>query len=156
MGSTGKFSRKHILAIVFALLYVAALAPPAGAQSVNVNLSGAAKDESGAIIPGVSITATNTQTGLVKTAITNEDGRYSILSIPPGTYDLHADLPGFATTVHRSQEFRVGTTVVLDFTLKVSSVAETVEVTADTAKIDTTQSQVSTIITPNTIDNLPT
>jgi len=145
------------LSVSFLLLVCLTARPQAvSAQQVNANLSGAVKDESGAMIPGVTVTATNTQTGLVKSALTNEEGRYSILSMPPGTYNVQAELPGFATSVQRNREFLVGTTVTLDITMKVASTAETVEVTTDTAKIDTTQSQVATVITPSTMDNLPT
>ena len=151
-----EFYRDNLLKIAFAWLFLAILVPALAAQGVNVTVAGTVKDESGAIIPGVSVTITNNQTGLVKTAVTNEEGRYSVLSMPPGIYELKAELPGFATSVQRNQEFRVGTTVTLDITMKVAATTETVEVTTDTAKIDTTQSQVSTIITPSTIDDLPT
>jgi hypothetical protein len=74
----------------------------------------------------------------------------------PGIYNVQAELPGFATSLQRGREFLVGTTVTLDIVLKVASTSETVEVTADAGKIDTTQSQVATVVTPATIDNLPT
>lgn len=149
---SGKNVAEIIILILFGIDYYA---PAAMAQFVNASLSGVIKDESGATIPGVNVTATNIQTGLAKTGLTDEEGSYSILSIPPGNYDVKAELPGFATLIQRNREFLVGTTVALDIVLKVASTAETVEVTTDTAKIDTTQSQVSTLITPSTIDNLP-
>jgi len=140
----------------FVIVFIVVFGGVSTAQIANVVVGGSVRDESGALIPGVTITVTNTRTGLVRTAVTNEEGRYSILSMPSGTYDVQAELPGFATSVQRGREFLVGTTVTLDITMKVASTAETIEVTTDTAKVDATQSQVSTIITPTTIENLPT
>jgi hypothetical protein len=64
-------------------------------SSSNASVSGFIQDPSQAFIPGVGITATNTQTGVVSTATTNESGTYTILSLLPGTYRLTAELPGF-------------------------------------------------------------
>src|SRR5437870_13686833 len=69
------------------------------AQFGNASVGGFVQDPSGAYVPGVSITATNTQTGVVTTALTNEAGAYNIPSVLPGTYKLTAELPGFKTQV---------------------------------------------------------
>src|SRR5215475_605326 len=113
-----KKSRNLLLAVCISFCLLS-LAPAAMGQLADANLSGTTRDESGAVIPGVSITATNKQTGSVRTSVTNEEGRYSILSVPPGIYDVQAELPGFATSVQRGREFLVGTTVTLDITLRV-------------------------------------
>ena len=69
------------------------------AQSGNASVAGFVQDTSQAFIPGVTVTATNTQTGVVTTVITNESGTYNIPSLLPGTYKLSAELPGFKTQV---------------------------------------------------------
>ena len=67
------------------------------AQSSNANLSGTVSDAGKAFIPGVTVTATNTETGVVSTAVSNETGTYTIPSLLPGTYKVSAELPGFQT-----------------------------------------------------------
>ena len=69
------------------------------AQTSNASVGGFVQDPSGAFIPGVSVTATNTQTGVATTAVTNESGAYNITSLLPGIYKLSAELPGFRTRV---------------------------------------------------------
>src|SRR6266853_4535009 len=67
------------------------------AQTTNANLGGTVSDSSKALIPGVTVTATNTATGIVSTVVTNETGAYNFASLQPGTYKLSAELPGFRT-----------------------------------------------------------
>ena len=65
------------------------------AQTSNATLGGTVSDSTGALIPGVSITATNTQTGVVTTVISNEAGAYQFASLQPGSYKVSAELGGF-------------------------------------------------------------
>src|SRR6185295_17655061 len=65
------------------------------AQTSNASVGGFVQDTSQAVVPGVTVTATNTQTGVVTKTLTNEAGTYTILSLLPGTYRLSAELPGF-------------------------------------------------------------
>ncbi len=69
------------------------------AQNFNASVSGFAQDSTQAYIPGVTVTATNTATGVTTTAITNESGAYNIQGMLPGTYKLTGELPGFRTQV---------------------------------------------------------
>src|SRR5215831_18761747 len=68
-------------------------------QNFNASVGGFAQDTTQAFIPGVTITATNTQTGVAATAVTNESGAYNIPSLLPGIYKLSAELPGFRPQV---------------------------------------------------------
>jgi hypothetical protein len=94
----------------------------------NATLSGTVSDATGALIPGVEVTARNSDTGLVSTVVTNESGTYRFASLPPGSYELSAALPGF-----QPQTFRLtlGTAQQIrqNFTLQVGGVAQAVEVT---------------------------
>jgi hypothetical protein len=112
-------------------------------------------DQSGAIIAGATITAVSTQTGLPKTGESDTDGRYTILNLAPGVYDVRAEAKGFATVIQRNSEFLVGTTITLDFQMQVSSVMQSVEVTAATPEIQLTQSVVSRILESKELDDLP-
>src|SRR6266849_2485779 len=64
-------------------------------QSTNATVSGTVSDSSGAVLPGVSVTATNTGTGVVTSGVSNESGVYNFASLLPGTYKVSAELPGF-------------------------------------------------------------
>src|SRR5215470_11603863 len=74
-------------------------------QSSNANLSGTVSDAGKAFIPGVTVTATNTETGVVTTAVSNEAGTYTIPSLLPGTYKVSAELPGFQTQTFTNVKF---------------------------------------------------
>src|SRR5687768_17480836 len=66
-------------------------------QSSNATLTGTVSDAARALIPGVTVTATNTETGIVSSGISNESGVYNISGLLPGVYDVSAELPGFQT-----------------------------------------------------------
>src|SRR5437868_15185105 len=83
--------------IVGVLLILLALSLQAFSQSSNAILSGTVADAGKALIPGVSITVTNTETGVVSTGLTNESGTYNVPSLLPGLYKVSAELPGFQT-----------------------------------------------------------
>lgn len=70
------------------------------AQSTNATLGGTVTDSSKALIPGVTITATNTQTGIINSAVTNESGTYQFASLQAGLYKVAAELPGFQTQAY--------------------------------------------------------
>src|SRR6266850_1989012 len=89
------------------------------AQSTNATLGGTVSDATRALIPGVTVTATNTQTGIINTAVTNESGTYQFASLQPGTYKVTAELPGFKTQAYNEVGLGVSQQVRLNFTLEV-------------------------------------
>src|SRR5213083_1428724 len=97
-------------------------------QTSNATLGGTVSDATGALIPGVTVTATNTGTGIVNTALTNEAGAYQLASLQPGTYKVSAELPGFQTQVANTVVLGLGQQARFNFTLQVSTVSQTVEV----------------------------
>src|SRR5438093_4372306 len=104
-------------------------------QSATATLGGTVQDATGAFIPGVTITATNTGTGIVTTVLSNEAGAYQFASLQPGTYDIKADLTGFRAAV--AKDFLLGGAqqARFNFTLQVGAAAGTtveVSVAADT------------------------
>src|SRR5206468_10780264 len=117
-----------------ALLLLCLFFANAIAQATNATLGGTVSDATGALIPGVSITATNTATGIVNTVLTNEAGAYQFASLQTGTYKVSAELSGFRTQTYNDVALGISQQVRLNFTLQVGSVAQTVEVTvaADT------------------------
>src|ERR1700704_1334462 len=103
-------------------------------QAVNGTFTGTVSDATGAVLPGVTITATNTATGVVSTTISNEAGVYFLPSLLPGAYTLSAELPGFQKETFSGANLGNAVTVRLNFALKVASQSQSVEVTiaADT------------------------
>ncbi len=128
----------------------------APSQSSNATVSGTVSDATGALIPGVSVTATNTGTGIVGTAITNEAGAYNFPSLQTGSYRVSAELPGFQTQTYNEVTLGGAQQVRLNFTLQVGSVAQAVEVTvaADTL-IATTSASVGTVLPEYRVRELP-
>src|SRR5262245_16897355 len=99
------------------------------AQSGNATVSGTVADASGALLPGVMMTATNTQTGVVSNVLSNEAGTYNFASLQPGIYKVTAELPGFQIQTYTDVQLGTSQQVRLNFTLQVSTVAQAVEVT---------------------------
>src|SRR5437016_1002188 len=126
------------------------------AQTSNATLGGTVSDATGALIPGVTITATNTATGSVNTALTNEAGAYQFASLQTGTYKVTAALSGFQTLTYNEVALGVSQQVRLNFRLQVGSIAQSVEVTAaaDTS-IATTSSSIGTVLPDYKVRDLP-
>ena len=118
---------------------------PSAAQA-TAQISGTVKDPSGAVLPGVTVTATQTDTGIVRTTVTNETGLYVLASLPLGPYKLEAALQGFRTFVQTGIVLQVNSSPVFNVTLPVGQVAETVTVQAQAPQIETRSIGVSTVI----------
>ena len=126
------------------------------AQTTNATLGGTVSDATRALIPGVTVTATNTQTGIVSTTITNETGAYNFPSLQPGLYKASAELAGFQTQTYNEVTLGVSQQVRLNFTLQVGTQAQSVEVSvsADTL-IATTSSSVGAVLPEYKVRDLP-
>jgi hypothetical protein len=126
------------------------------AQTSNATLGGTVSDATGALIPGVSITARNVATGIANTVITNEAGVYQFASLQTGTYSINAELSGFQSQTYNNVSLGISQQVRLNFALQVGGVSQAVEVTAaaDTA-IATTSSSVGTVLPEYKVRDLP-
>ena len=109
-------------------------------------LSGTVRDQSGAVLPGVEVSATQTATGARRTVVTNETGSYLITSLPVGPYRLEAALPGFRTFVQTGIVLQVDSNPVINMNLEVGQVSEQVEVNADAALVETRSTGVGQVI----------
>src|SRR5215472_8160560 len=125
-------------------------------QTTNANLGGTASDASKALIPGVTVTASNTQMGIVSTTVTNETGAYNFPSLQTGTYKVTAELPGFQTQTYEDVALGVSQQVRLNFSLQVGGQAQSVEVNvaADTL-IATTSSSIGAVLPEYKVRDLP-
>src|SRR5215467_5273062 len=140
--------------VVVALLLIAFAY--ASGQTSNATLGGTVSDSTGALIPGVSVTATNAATGIVNTVVSNEAGAYQFASLQTGTYKVTAELPGFQTRTYSNVALGVSQQVRLNFTLEVGTVAQSLEVAvaADTL-IATTSASVGTVLPEYKVRDLP-
>src|SRR2546427_3139216 len=111
------------------------------AQS-TAQISGTVKDQTGAVLPGVQVTATQTATGLARSAVTDETGSYVLPNLPVGPYKLETALPGFRTFAQTGIVLQVGSSPVINVGLEVGQVAETVEVQANPALVETRNTSV--------------
>src|SRR5919108_1716470 len=109
-------------------------------QSSNGTISGTVSDATGAVIPGVTVTATNNATGVVTTVISNDAGVYNFASLQPGTYNVSAMLPGFQTRTFNDVQLGNAGQLRLNFTIEVAATAQAVEVTVEAANIIATSS----------------
>src|SRR5207244_4735633 len=97
----------------------------------TAQISGTAKDQSGAVLPGVEVTATQTATGIARSVVTNETGSYVLPNLPVGPYRLEASLPGFRKFAQIGILLQIDANPVINVVMEVGQVAETVEVQED-------------------------
>jgi hypothetical protein len=124
-------SMRRRLANLSMVVVVCALAPAMLFAQATSQISGRVTDRTGAVLPGVEVTLTRTDTGVVRNAVTNETGAYAFPSLNPGPFRLEASLAGFRTFVQSGIVLQVGANLVIDANLEVGEVAQTVEVQAN-------------------------
>src|SRR4051812_45327901 len=145
-------------AAAFALLLVFALvAPPAFAQSQasNGTIEGTIVDASGAVLPGVTVTITNVDTGVVQSTITNEHGLFRAPLLPLGTYKVSAELQGFKRFEKTGVTLSVGETAVVNASMSVGQVSEVVNVTGDSPALNTARIDIGHTMSSAEVHNLP-
>ncbi len=128
----------------------------AGAQSTDAVILGTITDAQGALEPGVTVTVRNPETGLTRTSLTGDDGKYRVAPLPPGTYDLKAERQGFAAVEIQDLVLTIGLEVPQNLTLKLSSVEQTVTVRSEAPVVEIASSEVaSEVVERQQIDSLP-
>jgi hypothetical protein len=128
---------------------------PAAAQVTTATILGTVKDQSGAVLPGVTVTATNENTGTVRTVQTDDAGRYRIPALSVGRYTLLAELSGFRSEGRQGIMLAVGQELPLELTLIVGDVSEVIAVTSEAPVVQTTSAAVSGVVEQTRIANLP-
>jgi len=146
----------RVLCASAAFFLFASASVPVWGQSSNATLSGTVTDASGLVIPGVTVTATNTSTGVVSRVLTNDVGVYVFSSLLPGTYRISAEQPGFQTQTYTDMQLGQAAQVRLNFTMQVAGVQTTVEVSvaADRALLESSSS-VGDALPEATVQALP-
>jgi hypothetical protein len=136
---------------------IVVLLSPAAAmgQAGQAELRGVVVDESGAVLPGTTVTATQTETGASRTAVASETGTFLMPALPIGSYVVRVELSGFTTIVREGLRLGVGETVVINFTMKVAALAETLTVVGESPLIETRQSDLAGRVVPSQVETLP-
>jgi len=147
---------RGVLRVVVGVVVTVLAASPAFGQGAVAEINGSALDQTGAALPGVTITITEEATGLVRTAVANESGRFVIPAVTPGRYTLRAELSGFQTQTRAGVTILVGQAVTLNFTLPIGALTDVVTVTGEAPLIEVTQTQIGANITSQQIEDLPT
>lgn len=126
-------------------------------QATTGNIEGRVVDPSGAVIPGVTVTATNQATGFEKNVTTDSDGNYRIILMPPGSYAVKISSPsGFQSASFSNVPVTVGGLTPLEINLGLSGAeASTVDVTTEAAVVETSRTSIATTINERAIENLP-
>ncbi|HJT89498.1 MAG TPA: carboxypeptidase-like regulatory domain-containing protein, partial [Bryobacteraceae bacterium] len=136
--------RRHALAY-FCLLACFAARSLWG-QAATATITGTITDTTGAVVPGATIDAKNTGTGITRSTESDNQGRYSLADLAIGAYDVQASKMGFRTLVKKNITLTVGAAPVADFQLPVGSATETVNVEADVSQVETESSTVSSLV----------
>ena len=141
------------LAALAAILLVAQLA--LHAQLPTATILGSVKDESGAVIPGASITARNTDNGLTRTTTAANDGSYRLPAPPVGSYEVRGENPGFRAELISGLKLAVSQEAVVNLALKVGSVEESVTVAAEAPLVNTTSGALGSLVNEQKVADLP-
>ncbi len=147
----------HLGLLAFCLLAVvlSVATSPLLAQGANATISGKVTDTTGAILPGVEVTVTNVDTGQSRLAISGDEGRYNTPELSIGAYEVRAELAGFQASVRRGIQLAIGQEAVVDFTMQIGSISEEVVVTGEAPLVNTTSSQLSSVINEAQVHDLP-
>jgi len=121
----------------------------------TAQISGTVNDQSGAVLPGVELTVTQTATGISRATITNETGSYVLPNLPVGPYRLEASLPGFRTFVQTGIVLQVNSAPSIHVVLEVGQVTDSIEVQANAALVETQAVGIGQIIENERILELP-
>lgn len=144
----------RLACVLTALITLGLLPTPAFSQAVS-QINGTVIDQTGAAVPGVDVTATQTDTGQKRSVTTDESGNYVLTNLPVGPYRLEAMKMGFRTFVQTGIQLQVATSPTIPITLGVGEVTQTVEVAANAAAIETQKLGVGTVVENQRVLDLP-
>src|SRR3989441_6582648 len=138
------------------LLALGLIAPATAlAQTGAGSLTGIVTDQTGATVPGATVTATNQATNVIYTAVSNEAGNYTVTSLPIGTYVVKVELSGFKTAATKPIELEAKQILRVDFKLEVGTLEEAIEVTGVSPVLQTESATVGEVISGTTVNSLP-
>jgi outer membrane receptor protein involved in Fe transport len=149
----GKFTAAVWVFVILAISISGA--GQAYAQVAGATLTGTVKDSSGAFIPNAQVAITDVATGVARTVSSGGAGLYTAPNLLPGTYEVRVTAPGFSTAVQKGVTLTVGAQQVLDITMQVGQVSQTVEVTTEAPTVELTSSELGATVNSTTVRELP-
>ena len=142
--------------LALAALVAARLRRLRARQEITGSVSGTIKDQSGAVLPGTTVTVRGGRLPAEGQSVNSSaSGEYRVALLPPGSYSVEAKLPSFSAQVRKSVEVAIDAETRVDFVLRPSGREESVDVVAEPPVVDTRRSEVSTRIAETAIDALP-
>ena len=146
---------RRVLFVAVLLVAVLLVPLPAWAQLGTGDLRGKVVDQQGAVLPGVSIVATNEASGQYRESVSSTDGSFSMVALTPGLYTLTAELSGFKKYQRSGVRVEVGRAFAIDIPLSVGGIEEQVTVTAETPLVDTSSKQIGGVVTSQELNDIP-
>src|SRR5437867_4177070 len=144
---------RYLPVLLISLIFLSGIA--VSAQVTTATIAGVVQDASGAVIPGVSITIKNVETGVTRTATSDEGGRYTVPELTLGDYEVQAQLPGFQTEVRSGITLTVGRVALVNIARMVGQLSDKVSITAEAPLVESTTSAMSSLVDERTIRDLP-
>lgn len=146
---------RSVLLVLLLVLGAFTNPAPAAAQSTAATVSGSVLDEQKAALPGASVSILSLDSGQVRTTTTDARGTFRLVGLPPGRYEVTAELSGFGKLVNSDLRLNVAQEATLSLTLKLATLQEAVTVTGELPIVETTRSALGTTITTSEIEELP-
>src|SRR5262249_17854132 len=125
------------------------------AQLPTATVLGIVKDSTGAVVPGVNLTARNADTGQTRNTVSAGDGSYRFSALPVGNYEVRAEHSGFRAEVHSGLTLTVSQDAVVNFTLAVGAIEQTIAVTAEAPLVNTTSGSLGGLVNEDRLAHLP-
>ncbi len=145
----------RVLRALLLVLFVAAVPSPAHAVDLTGQIVGQVIDDGGLEIPGVIVTARSPKLQGERAAQTPFDGRFRFVGLPPGTYVVTAEKPGFNTWVAEGLQVSIGKTITLDVEMTLAAAGEVYTVVAETPVVDTEKTQTGVTLNSDILKDLP-
>src|SRR5438132_4992609 len=146
---------KRSLSVLSSILLLSIITCAVVWAQATAQINGTVKDQSGAVLPGVEITAIQTDTGITRTAVSDETGAYILPNLAVGPYRLEAALPGFRTFIQTGIVLQVNASPAINAILEVGQVSEQVEVQANATLVETRNSGIGAVVENARILDLP-
>ncbi len=146
---------RQSLAALGAAALLLMLVPVAAMAQATATVNGSVKDETNAVLPGITVTAKQEETGLTRTAVSDARGVYRLFDLTPGTYAIRAELQGFRTTVRSGITLRVGDARTVDVVMQLGELSEEVRVTGEAPLIERMSAVIGGVVERTAIANLP-
>jgi hypothetical protein len=148
-------NRLSFIRAAFEALLLLACVSAAWGQDATTSVRGEVKDNQGGVVPGAIVELVRTDTGLRRNIVTDSSGEYQFAQVPPGSYTVTVQKPGFSILTQRGVQLQVNTPAILNMTLEVASVAESVNVEAETPAINADNASVGIGFNENQVRHLP-